>query len=464
MTDTKPVTRFAPSPTGFLHIGGARTALFNWAFARHHGGRFLLRIEDTDRARSTQEAIDAILDGMGWLGLDADEAPVYQHANAPRHIAIAEQLLADGHAYKCFCRSEEVEAMREKARAEGKPPRYDGTWRDRDASEAPADAPFVVRFKAPQSGETVIDDLVQGRIATANDQFDDLILLRSDGTPTYMLSVVVDDHDMAVTHIIRGDDHMTNAARQTQIYAALGWDVPQFAHIPLIHGPDGAKLSKRHGALGVEAYRDMGYLPEAMRNYLARLGWSHRDDEVFSTAQLIEWFGLEAIGKSPARFDTEKLDNVNAQHLNMAGDAALVAETVALNPALADFEAQLRAAMPLLKARATRLPDIAADAAFLAAQRPIAVDEKLQKHLNEETQPHLQALAARLEALENWTSGDIETMIKAYMDENELKMGKLAPAFRASLVGNSQSPGIFDVLALLGKNEALQRLNDKIGA
>ena len=464
MTDTKPVTRFAPSPTGFLHIGGARTALFNWAFARHHGGRFLLRIEDTDRARSTQEAIDAILDGMGWLGLDADEAPVYQHANAPRHIAIAEQLLADGHAYKCFCTPEEVEAMREKARAEGKPPRYDGTWRDRDASEAPADAPFVVRFKAPQSGETVIDDLVQGRIATANDQFDDLILLRSDGTPTYMLSVVVDDHDMAVTHIIRGDDHMTNAARQAQIYAALGWDVPQFAHIPLIHGPDGAKLSKRHGALGVEAYRDMGYLPEAMRNYLARLGWSHGDDEVFSTAQLIEWFGLEAIGKSPARFDTEKLDNVNAQHLNMAGDAALVAETVALNPALANFEVQLSAAMPLLKARATRLPDIAADAAFLAAQRPIAVDEKLQKHLNEETQPHLQALAARLEALENWTSGDIETMIKAYMDENELKMGKLAPAFRASLVGNSQSPGIFDVLALLGKNEALQRLNDKIGA
>ena len=464
MTDAKPVTRFAPSPTGFLHIGGARTALFNWAFARHHGGTFLLRIEDTDRARSTQEAIDAILDGMSWLGLDADDAPIYQHANAPRHIAIAEQLLADGHAYKCFCTAEEVEAMREKARAEGKPPRYDGTWRDRDASEAPAKAPFVVRFKAPQSGETVIDDLVQGCIATANEQFDDLILLRSDGTPTYMLSVVVDDHDMAVTHIIRGDDHMTNAARQAQIYAALGWDVPQFAHIPLIHGPDGAKLSKRHGALGVEAYRNMGYLPEAMRNYLARLGWSHGDDEVFSTAQLIDWFGLEAIGKSPARFDTEKLDNVNAQHLNMADDAALVAEAIAINPVLADFETQLTAAMPLLKTRATRLPDIAADAAFLAAQRPIDVNEKLQKHLNEETRPHLQALATALEALDSWTSAEIETVIKAYMDENELKMGKLAPAFRASLVGNSQSPGIFDVLALLGKNEALQRLNDKIGA
>ena len=464
MTNAKPVTRFAPSPTGFLHIGGARTALFNWAFARHHGGTFLLRIEDTDRARSTQEAIDAILDGMSWLGLDADEPPIYQHANAPRHIEIAEQLLADGHAYKCFCTAEEVEAMREKARAKGKPPRYDGTWRDRDASEAPADAPFVVRFKAPQSGETVINDLVQGRIASTNDQFDDLILLRSDGSPTYMLSVVVDDHDMEVSHIIRGDDHMTNAARQAQIYAALGWDVPQFAHIPLIHGADGAKLSKRHGALGVDAYRDMGYLPEAMRNYLARLGWSHGDDEVFSTAQMIDWFGLEAIGKSPARFDTEKLDNVNAQHINMADDAALVAEAIALNPALADFEAQLTAAMPLLKNRATRLPDLAADAAFLAANRPIAVDEKLEKHLNDETQPHLQALVTLLESLESWVSADIEAVIKTYMDENDLKMGKLAPAFRASLVGNSQSPGIFDVLALLGKNEALQRLKDQIGA
>ncbi len=462
MTDAKPLTRFAPSPTGFLHIGGARTALFNWAFARHHGGSFLLRIEDTDRARSTQEAIGAILDGMSWLGLDVDAPPVYQHANAARHIVIAEQLLADGHAYKCFSTPEEVEAMREKARAEGKPPRYDGTWRNRNASEAPADAPFVVRFKAPQSGETVINDLVQGRIATANDQFDDLVLLRSDGTPTYMLSVVVDDHDMAVTHIIRGDDHMTNAARQAQIYTALGWDVPQFAHIPLIHGPDGAKLSKRHGALGLEAYRDLGFLPDAMRNYLARLGWSHGDDEVFSTAQLIEWFGLEAIGKSPARFDIEKLDNVNAQHIKMADDTALVAEAIALNPSLAGFEAQLTAAMPLLKNRATRLPDIAADATFLAAQRPIVVDEKLQKHLNKEALLHLQNVAQKLEKLENWTHNEIESLIKAYMDENGIKMGKLAPVFRASLVGNSQSPGIFDVLALLGKNETLARLTDKI--
>ncbi|MCH1569506.1 MAG: glutamate--tRNA ligase [Alphaproteobacteria bacterium] len=457
----KPVTRFAPSPTGFLHIGGARTALFNWAFARHHGGTFLLRIEDTDRARSTQEAIDAILQGMDWLGLEADDTPVYQHANAARHVAIAEQLLAEGKAYKCYCTAAEVDAMREKARAEGRSPRYDGTCRE---GREPVDAPYAVRFKAPQSGETVIDDAVQGQITTANEQFDDLVLLRSDGTPTYMLSVVVDDHDMGVTHIIRGDDHMTNAARQAQIYDALEWQLPNFAHIPLIHGANGAKLSKRHGALGVEAYRDMGYLPEAMRNYLARLGWSHGDDEVFSTTQLIDWFTLDAIGKSPARFDTEKLDNVNAQHLNMADNAALIGETIALAPLLADFEAQLAAAMPILKERATRLPDIAADAAFLAAKRPISVDEKLQKHLNDDTRPHLQALSERLNGLTDWSTDALESLIKAYMDENDLKMGKLAPAFRASLVGNSRSPGIFDVLALLGKNEALARLNDQISA
>ena len=464
MTDDKKIiTRFAPSPTGFLHIGGARTALFNWAFARHHGGTFLLRIEDTDRARSTQEAIDAIIEGMSWLGLEADGEVFYQHANAPRHVEVVEQLLAEGKAYKCFCTQEEVEAMREKARAEGKPPRYDGTCRpDGDEVKHIEGAPFVVRFKAPQDGETIIDDAVQGRVATANEQFDDLILLRSDGTPTYMLSVVVDDYDMGVTHIIRGDDHLTNAARQAQIYDALGWDIPQFAHIPLIHGADGAKLSKRHGALGVEAYRDMGYLPEAMRNYLARLGWSHGDDEVFTTAQLIDWFQLEAIGKSPARFDTEKLDNVNAQHINMADDADLVAETVALNSALGDFTASLTAAMPLLKDRATRLPDLAADAAFLAAKRPIAVDEKLQKHLNEENLTHLAALAEKLENLDDWSRDAIEALMKAYMDENELKMGKLLPVFRAALVGSSQSPGIFDVLALLDQTEALARLSDKI--
>jgi glutamyl-tRNA synthetase len=459
----KVITRFAPSPTGFLHIGGARTALFNWAFARHHGGTFLLRIEDTDRARSTQEAIDAILDGMNWLGLDADEAPSFQHAQAARHVEVAHQLLAAGQAYKCFCTAEEVEAMREAARQAGDPLRYDGTWRDRDAAEAPAEFPFVIRFKAPQSGETILQDAIQGEVTFANAQFDDLILLRSDGSPTYMLSVVVDDYDMGVTHVIRGDDHLTNAGRQAQIYAALDWPLPIFAHMSLIHGADGAKLSKRHGALGVDAYRDMGYLPEAMRNYLARLGWSHGDEEVFSTAQLVDWFSLDAVGKAPARFDMEKLDYVNAQHLNQADDADLTALTLALDPELTPFTAQVEAAMGLLKERASRLGDLVADAAFLKAARPIGVDEKLAKHLNEANLAHLATLHDALQGLETWASEPIEACIKAYMDAHELKMGKLAPAFRAALVGNSQSPGIFDVLSLLGRDEALRRLKDKIG-
>ena len=462
MSDAKKIiTRFAPSPTGFLHIGGARTALFNWAFARHHGGQFLLRIEDTDRARSTQDAIDAILDGMNWLGLSADAEPTYQHANAERHIAVAEQLLVAGKAYKCFSTPEEVEAMRDKARAEGKPPRYDGTWRDRDAADAPADMPFVVRFKAPQDGETIIEDAIQGTVTFANDQFDDLILLRSDGSPTYMLSVVVDDHDMGVTHIIRGDDHLTNAGRQAQIYAALDWPVPQFAHMSLIHGSDGAKLSKRHGALGVEAYRDMGYLPEAMRNYLARLGWSHGDDEIFSTEQLVDWFSLDAVGKAPARFDTEKLDYVNAQHLNISDDAALTAEVLALDPALAAHEAQVLAAMPQLKERAKRIGDLVTDSAFLKASRPIQAEDKLAKHLTDETCTHLAALRDRLSGLENWSGEAIDTVVKAYMEAEGLKMGKIAPALRAALVGNSHSPGVIPVLALLGRDEALARLSDK---
>ena len=459
----KVITRFAPSPTGFLHIGGARTALFNWAFARHHGGTFLLRIEDTDRARSTQEAIDAILDGMNWLGLDADEAPSFQHARAARHVEVAHQLLAAGQAYKCFCSAEEVEAMREAARQAGDPLRYNGTWRDRDPAEAPAEAPFVIRFKAPQSGETILQDAIQGEVTFANAQFDDLILLRSDGSPTYMLSVVVDDYDMGVTHVIRGDDHLTNAGRQAQIYAALDWPLPVLAHMSLIHGADGAKLSKRHGALGVDAYRDMGYLPEAMRNYLARLGWSHGDEEVFSTAQLVDWFSLDAVGKAPARFDMEKLDYVNAQHLNQADDADLTALALALDPELTPFTAQVEAAMGLLKERASRLGDLVADAAFLKAARPIGVDEKLAKHLNEANLAHLATLHDALQGLETWASEPIEACIKAYMDAHELKMGKLAPAFRAALVGNSQSPGIFDVLSLLGRDEALRRLKDKIG-
>src|SRR6185312_15300821 len=319
------IVRFAPSPTGFLHIGGARTALFNWLFAKHHGGTFRLRIEDTDRARSTQEAVDAIIDGMRWLELDWDGEIVFQSKQLTRHAEVARQLLAEGKAYYCFCTPQELEAMREKARAEGRSVRYDGTWRDRDPKTAPPGVPPVIRLKAPQTGETVIEDRVQGLVTVANEQLDDLIILRADGTPTYNLSVVVDDHDMAISHVIRGDDHFNNAFRQTQIYRALGWDVPVFAHVPLIHGPDGAKLSKRHGALGVDAYRDMGYLPAALRNYLLRLGWSHGDTEIISTAQAIEWFELDAVGRAPARFDFAKLANLNGHYIRETGDRSLVA-------------------------------------------------------------------------------------------------------------------------------------------
>ena len=456
------VTRFAPSPTGFLHIGGARTALFNWAFARHHDGKFLLRIEDTDRARSTDEAIEAILDGMAWLGLNADDEPVFQHKNADRHIEVVQTLLASGNAYKCYCTPEEIEAMREAARAAGKPPRYDGTWRDRDPGEAPDGQTYVVRFRAPQEGSTVIDDCVQGTVTTANDQLDDLIILRSDATPTYMLSVVVDDHDMGVTHIIRGDDHLTNAARQSQIYNALGWQVPEFAHVPLIHGSDGAKLSKRHGALGVDAYRDMGLLPEAMRNYLARLGWSHGDDEIFTTEQLIGWFGLEAIGKSPARFDMTKMENVNGHHIRRHDDMALAALVCANAPELAPVQATLETAMPVLKERAKSLHEIADMGRFLISARPIDITEKAAKSLTADTRARLAALHPRLESLEDWKHTAIEAEIRAFLSDHDLKLGDIAPALRAALTGTPASPGIFDVLVLLDKAEVLGRLQDQI--
>lgn len=462
MSGSAVVTRFAPSPTGFLHIGGARTALFNWAFARHHGGKFLLRIEDTDRARSTEAAIAAIHDGMTWLGLGADAPPVYQHENAARHIAVAEQLLDAGQAYKCFCTPEEIETMRETARAAGLPPRYDGTWRDRDPSDAPDGAPYVVRFKAPQDGNLVIEDAVQGTVTFANDQMDDLILLRSDGTPTYMLSVVVDDYDMGITHVIRGDDHLTNAARQTQIYNALGWPVPVFAHIPLIHGADGAKLSKRHGALGVDAYRDMGYLPEAMRNYLARLGWSHGDDEIFSTDQFIGWFDLDAIGRSPARFDTDKLDNLNGHHIRMSDDTALANLVIAHDASYAAVKDTLVRAMPVLKDRAKSVHELASGGAFLTAQRPLDMEPKAAKALNDDTRPRLAALLPVLEALDEWSAPTIEATVRQFMEDNGLKLGDLAPALRASLTGTTQSPGIFDVVALLDKSEVVQRIAAQI--
>lgn len=468
MTEPKQViTRFAPSPTGFLHIGGARTALFNWLFARRHGGKFLLRIEDTDRERSTEAAIEAIFDGLKWLGLDWDEEPVFQFSRAARHKQIAERLLAGGKAYHCYCSPEDLQAMRETARAEGRPPRYDGTWRDRDPAAAPAGVAPVIRFKAPQTGETIVHDQVMGDVRIANDQLDDLILIRSDGTPTYMLSVVVDDYDMGITHIIRGDDHLTNAARQSQIYAALDWRPPVFAHVPLIHGPDGAKLSKRHGALGVEGYRDMGYLPEAMRNYLVRLGWSHGDDEIFSTEQAIEWFNLEAIGRSPARFDFAKLESLNAHHIRHAYDGLLVDETMTLMRGVAGwpdndaFRAKLLQAMPGLKERAKTLLEIGQGAEFLRATRPLALDPDARKLLDEAARAMLGRLLPKLEHQPDWTPADIEETVRAFTEAENLKLGKVAQPLRAALTGSKISPGIFDVMATLGREETLGRIKDQ---
>ena len=461
------ITRFAPSPTGYLHLGGARTALFNWLFARHHGGRFLLRIEDTDRERSTQSAIAAIFEGLKWLGLEWDEDPIYQASRAARHVEVAHQLLQSGNAYHCYASQAELEEMREKARAEGRPVRYDGRWRDRDPSKAPPGIKPVVRFRSPDEGETVVRDHVMGDVRFPNEQLDDLIILRSDGTPTYNLSVVVDDHDMGITHIIRGDDHLTNAGRQSQIYAALGWDIPEFAHVPLIHGPDGAKLSKRHGALGAEAYRDMGYLPEAMRNYLVRLGWSHGDDEIFSTEQAIEWFNLESIGRSPARFDFAKLENLNGHYIRETDNERLVDDTIALMTRLEGwhtdetFRAKLLALMPGLKERAKTLVELGRGAAFLLARRPLTCDEKANQLLTGETRALLTRLAQRLEERHDWALEDIEATVRAFAEEENLKLGKVAQPLRAAVTGSTVSPPIFDVLATLGREETLGRIKDQ---
>ena len=468
MTETKTViTRFAPSPTGYLHIGGARTALFNWLFARHHGGRFLLRIEDTDRERSTDAAIDAIFEGLRWLGLEWDEEPVFQFSRSARHRAAAEELLAAGKAYYCYASPAELEEMRAKARAEGKPIRYDGRWRDRDPSEAPAGVKPVIRFRSPDEGETVVRDHVMGDVRFPNEQLDDLIILRSDGSPTYNLSVVVDDHDMGITHIIRGDDHLTNAGRQSQIYSALGWATPEFAHVPLIHGPDGAKLSKRHGARGAEAYRDLGYLPEAMRNSLVRLGWSHGDDEIFSTEKAIEWFSLGSIGRSPARFDFAKLENLNGHYIREASDERLADETIALMTRLNGwktddaFRRKLIALMPGLKERAKTVVELGQGAAFLLAQRPLSCDDKAAQLLNPEARALLARLVSRLEAHNDWALEHIEAEIRAFAEEENLKLGKVAQPLRAAVTGSTVSPPIFDVLATLGRDEALARIKDQ---
>jgi glutamyl-tRNA synthetase len=468
------VTRFAPSPTGYLHIGGARTALFNWLYARHTGGTMLLRIEDTDRERSTEAATAAILDGLTWLGLHWEGEPISQYERAPRHREVAEELVRLGRAYYCYASPEELNEMRETARAEGRPPRYDGRWRDRDPSEAPAGVRGAIRIKAPQDGETVVRDRVQGDVRFPNKDLDDFIILRSDGNPTYMHAVVVDDHDMGVTHIIRGDDHLTNAARQTLIYNAMGWEVPVMAHIPLIHGADGAKLSKRHGALGVEAYRAMGYLPAALRNYLARLGWSHGDDEVMSLDDMIRWFEIEDVNKAAARFDFQKLEALNGIHMRQMDDVALLDAFVATLPFLENGKpiadgldqrkkAQLLQAMPGLKERAKTLVELADGAAFLFAKRPLELDEKAAAVLGEPARVILKGARAALEKVPNdWTAASAEAAIREFASQNDLKLGAVAQPLRAALTGRSTSPGVFDVLAVLGREESLARIGNQI--
>ncbi len=467
------ITRFAPSPTGYLHIGGARTALFNWAYAKRHGGKMLLRIEDTDRERSNAAAIDAIIEGLTWLGLDWAGEPVSQFGRAHRHREVADELLAQGKAYRCFCTPQELDAMRAKAEAEKRPIRYDGAWRDRDPATAPPDVRPVIRFRSPDDGSTVVDDHVQGRVVIANKDLDDLIILRSDGNPTYNLSVVVDDHDMGVTHIIRGVDHLTNAARQTQIYQAMGWRVPEMSHIPLIHGPDGAKLSKRHGALGVEAYRAMGYLPAAMRNYLARLGWSHGDDEIFSTEQLVDWFGLESVGKSPARFDFAKLENLNGHYIRHTPDASLLEQFLNFLPhvdggkhMLANIDdamkSKLLRAMPGLKERAKTLVELMSSSQYLFAERPLAMDDKAKAIIAGGGAAALTTLIPLLSAAKDWTAPALEAAVKAHAEAAGHKLGKLAQPLRAALTGATVSPGIFDVLEVLGREESLARLKDQV--
>jgi glutamyl-tRNA synthetase len=459
------VVRFAPSPTGYLHIGGARTALFNWLFARHHGGRFLLRIEDTDRQRSTQGAIDAIFDGLAWLGLDADEPPVFQFERAGRHAEVAHRLLAEGKAYRCWASPEELEEMRAQQRANGLPTRYDGRWRDRDPADAPAGVPPVIRLKAPQTGTTRIADLVQGEIDVENAQLDDMVLLRADGTPTYMLSVVVDDIDMGITHVIRGHDHLTNTFRQVQLYRAIGSEPPRFAHIPLIHGADGAKLSKRHGALSVTEYRELGFLPEAVRNYLLRLGWSHGDEEIIGTDQAVALFDLAAVGRSPARFDLAKLTSVNAHYLRERPDhelAELIVPRLAAVGLPVDTEGMRRLVdgMPGLKQRARTLVELAQSAAFYVRSRPLPVDEKGRKVLDEAARAALAGLIAPLQSETSWSEATLEAVCRQHAEAAGIGFGKLAQPLRVALTGGTVSPGVFEIMAVLRRDEVLGRIDD----
>ena len=458
------VTRFAPSPTGYLHIGGARTALFNWLFARHHGGKYLLRIEDTDRARSTQAAIDAILDGLSWLGLDWDGEVTYQFSRAARHAEVARRMLAEGKAYYCYASPQELDEMRTAQRQAGLPMRYDGRWRDRDPKDAPSGVAPVIRLKAPQSGKTIIQDAVQGEVAVENAQLDDMILLRADGTPTYMLAVVVDDQDMGVTHVIRGDDHLNNAFRQLQIIRAMGWPEPVYAHIPLIHGADGAKLSKRHGALGVDAYRDMGFLPAALRNYLLRLGWGHGDDEIISTEQAIEWFDLAGVGRSPSRFDTVKLTNLNAHYLRSMPDAELLPLVLPRVEAKAGAidaagHQRLKRGLDGVKQRSRTLVELADNLLFYArGGAPSIVDEKARAALTGEAKALLAKLSAALEEENDWRDKQMEEAVRRFADGQGVKLGQVAQPLRVALTGSTVSPGIFEVLSVLGPDETRVRL------
>ena len=459
-----PVLRFAPSPTGMLHIGGARTALFNWLYARHTGGTFLLRIEDTDRERSTPEAVNAILNGMNWMGLNWDGDVIYQFARAARHREVADQLLAEGKAYRCYATAEELTQMREEQKAAGKPMRYDGRWRDRAPGPEQEGKPFVVRLKARQDGETIVHDAVLGDVRFENSQLDDMVMLRSDGTPTYMLAVVVDDSDMGVTHVIRGADHLNNAARQLQLIEAMGAAIPVYGHLPLINGPDGAKLSKRHGALAVEAYRDMGYLPETMRNYLLRLGWSHGDDEIISTQQAIEWFNLDSIGKSAARMDFKKLDNLNGHYIRETADAVLVAEVTAFlareaPPRILSLLARqrLQAAMAALKERAKTLVELIQGAEFLFTDGPRTLDDAATKLLTPDARATLAKTLPALEATD-WSTEALESAARNFAEQSGLKLGQVAQPLRAALTGKTSSPPLFAMLALLGREESLVRL------
>jgi glutamyl-tRNA synthetase len=467
------VTRFAPSPTGYLHIGGARTALFNWLYAKRHGGKMLLRIEDTDRERSNPAAVSAILDGLSWLGLNWDGEAVSQYERAPRHREVAQELVRLGQAYYCYCSPQELDDMREAAKADGKPARYDGRWRDRDARDAPTDIKPVIRIKAPREGETVVIDAVQGEVRFPNKDLDDFIILRSDTNPTYMHAVVVDDHDMGVTHIIRGDDHLTNAARQTIIYKAMGWDVPSMSHIPLIHGADGAKLSKRHGALGIEAYREMGYLPAALLNYLARLGWSHGDDEIMSMDDMISWFDIFDVNKGAARFDFDKLGSINGHYIRHTDNAVLTQTLVSslqflpngkpILDCLTDHSrAQLLAAMPGLKDRAKTLVELAEGAMYLFAKRPLGIDEKAAALLDEAGREILRDVHPILATVADWQLAPLDEAVRVYAESKGLKLGKVAQPLRAALTGRATSPGVFDVLEVLGRAEALGRIEDQM--